>query len=135
MRKNKTINLLLKKLTLVFLALQILNLSIYNTDFYNFHTYTSVEIEDLNPVDSFAELILESVDGYENTFPESNEKQQDKPASDLKHNITFKLIKLDFFTGIDDQHSFAYAAVEREPSVFQNKYSFLFFEEINHPPS
>lgn len=130
-------HLYLKKITLVFLALQILNLSIYNTDFYNFHTYTSAEQADLNPVDSFAELIVESVDGYEDSFPESepDKKQQDKPATDLKHNITFKLIHLDFFTQLTDNTCFSYSAAEREPSVFQNKYSFLFFEEINHPPS
>jgi len=117
------------------MALQILNLSIYNTDFYNFHNYTLAERANINPVDSFAELILERISGFEDSFPEAENEQQDKPAGSLKHNITFKFVELNFFTSLGDTNCYSYALAERELSLFQNKYSYLFFEEINHPPS
>lgn len=117
------------------MALQILNLSIYNTDFYNFHNYTLAERANLNPVDSFAELILERIDGFEDSFPESEREQQEKPAGNLKHNISFKFVQLNFANPIAEGTCFSYAASDRELALFQNKYSYLFFEEINHPPS
>lgn len=128
------LNLYLKKFTLIILALQILNLSIYNSDFYNFHTITIEQQQDLNPVDSFAELIIESVDGYQNAFPES-ENQTEKQASGLKQTVSFTLIQLDFFTRLPEKNCFTYEAKEKPCSPFRENYSYLFFEEINHPPS
>ncbi len=74
------LKLYLQKFMLTLLAIQILNLSIYNTDFYVAQSdYTANEVtQEENPVDSFAELIVESVDGYQDAFPETgqgNEKQ------------------------------------------------------------
>lgn len=121
---------------LTLLAIQILNLSIYNTEFYEAQSsYTENETsQESNPVDSFAELIVESVDGYENAFPET-EQQGEKQAPELKHNITFKMIYLDRFARIPEKITLHYDQAPADLPVFQNNYSFLFWKEINHPPA
>jgi hypothetical protein len=126
----------LQKFMLTLLAIQILNLSIYNTDFYVVQSsYTEKEVaKDDNPVDSFAELIVESVDGYQDAFPETDQKNE-KQAPELKHNITFKMIYLDRFAKIPEKVVLNYDQSPADLPVFQNKYSFLFWKEINHPPA
>ncbi len=129
------LNLYLKKCTLIFLALQILNLSIYNTDFYDYSFLPPVaQQSEINPIDSLAELLIESVDGYQDAFPESN-SSQGKHASDIKHNISFKMLHLAFFTRLLEKHSYNMEAGNTLSTTFNESYSFMFVQEIHHPPS
>jgi hypothetical protein len=120
---------------LVILAIQILNLSIYNTDFYNFSMPDNAKTlaNEINPVDSFAELIVESVPGYQDTFPETSE-QNGKQSPDIKHNITFKMIHQDRFAKVPAPAPH-YTLSPRDLPLFRNTYSYLFYKEINHPPA
>lgn len=130
------LKLYLQKFLLTLLAIQILNLSIYNSDFYEVQSSYAKKgvVKETNPVDSFAELIVESVDGCQNAFPEptqSNEKQ----TPELKHNITFKMIHLDGFARVPEQVAVQYDRSPADLPLFQNQYSFLYWKEINHPPA
>lgn len=129
-------HLIIKKVITIFLALQVLNLSICNAGFYAMHITDSsnIDIQNINPIDSFAEMIIEQIEGYENAFPETN-VPTDKPSADLKNNITFKMIQQDYFPkdldkGVDFTDAFLSLL-----TGFQNNYSFLFYKEINHPPA
>ncbi len=126
----------LTKFTLVILALQILNLSIYNTNFYsgNFFRSTKAQLKDINPIDSFAELMLEDVAGYPNAFPEPTHKNN-KQSGELKQNTSFNLFHQDHFPEIKEKAIVYEAASDLELPIFCNNYSYLFWEEINHPPS
>lgn len=130
------VNLYFKKFILVILALQILNLSIYNTNFYVFNCFNSSkeQIKDVNPIDSFAELIVENVGGYNNAFPEPTHKNE-KQSGDLQHNITFKLICQDNFASIPDKVAFQPETSGIDCPLFREQYSYLFWKEINHPPA
>ncbi len=114
--------------------LQILNLSIYNTDFYvhipNDENNVSKISQD-NPIDSFAELILEEFAGIENAFPENG--QSDK-SPNLNQNLSFKLIVLDFFPKIEHQEFLNSSQKQKFPS-YKEDYDFLFAEDIPHPPN
>lgn len=133
-----TLPLYLKKIMLVVLALQILNLSIYNTSFYSSDTLSTqkAQVKDENPIDSFAEFIVEDIGGIDNAFPEDEPgKSTSKQSGELKHNITFKMVHEDHFEKIAVKTSFPVDKRKAELPLFCNNYSFLFWKEINHPPS
>lgn len=121
---------------LTFLALQILNLSIYNTDCYVFNDFFPAknQVKDINPIDSFAELMVENVAGYQNAFPEPKQ-QDDKQSGELKHNISFKMIHLNQFASIPEKPELPELHADNRLTGFCNQYSFLFWKEINHPPA
>lgn len=130
---------LLKNITVIFLALQILNLSIYNTDFYGFkysaQTATLAELQELNPVDCLSELVAEDILGMKNVFPETENSKSGKQKGELKHNITFKLFRQDRFATIEAAPIAHHSEYKKNYALFCNNYSYLFYEEINHPPS
>ncbi len=128
------LNLYLKKFTLVILALQILNLSIYNTDFYDFSYLSARQQEEFNPVDSLAELLVESVEGFQDTFPESNHAKG-KQSSEAKSNMSFKMHHLVFFAVLPERPQYAPEPESVPGSAIPEHYSYLFYKEINHPPS
>lgn len=131
--------IILKKITVFFLALQILNLSIYNTDFYGFkyseRTATLTEIQAINPVDCLSELVAEDILGLDNVFPETENSKDSKQKGDLKHNITFKLFSQDKFATIEAKTLTHHSEYKKNYALFCNNYAYLFYEEINHPPS
>lgn len=118
------------------LALQILNLSIYNTNFYsnNIFRTNKAQLKDINPIDSFAELMVEDVAGYQNAFPEPAHKDN-KQSGELKQNISFQLFHQNHFPKIQEKTVSHDQASDDELSAFCNHYSFLFWKEINHPPA
>lgn len=130
------VNSYFKKFTLVILALQILNLSIYNTDFYVFNCFTSAkaQVKDVNPIDSFAELMVEDIGGYENAFPEPAHKN-DKQSGELKHTTSFNLIRQDHFPSVPAKATLHSDIAGTECPLFCEQYSYLFWKEINHPPA
>ncbi|WP_146146743.1 hypothetical protein [Taibaiella chishuiensis] len=130
------LKLFLQKFLLTLLAIQILNLSIYNSVFYEVEaSYTAKDLpKDANPVDSFAELIVESVDGCQDAFPEPT-KSNEKQTPELKHNVAFKMIHFNRFPGIPEKEHVQYDQRPVDLAVFQNNYSYLFWKEINHPPA
>lgn len=123
-------------MTLVVLALQILNLSICNAQCYDFDYFNDHSAQrDYNPVDSFAELLIESCPGFENAFPEMDKPNSDKGTAALKQNVGIKLIQLDFFPKLSLSEQFCPLAERLRYPSWDETYSYLFFEEINHPPS
>lgn len=130
------VNSYFRKFVLVVLALQILNLSIYNTNFYVFNTFSSAKalVKDANPIDSFAELMLENMAGYENAFPEPTHKN-DKQSGELKQNISFNLFHQDHFPEVNEKPASYAAAKDIALTGFCNNYAYLFSKEINHPPA
>jgi len=123
----------LKNILIYVLMLQILNLSIYNSDFYSFVFSERAQLSEDNPIDSFAELILEGFAGMDNVFPEY-ENQNSKQSPFLKQNLTLKLIALDFFPKIELMDFTPFSLKVKYPHINEN-YSFLFVDEIVHPPS
>lgn len=130
------LNPYLQRFILVILALQILNLSIYNTNFYSNNVFRSnrAQLKDVNPIDCLAELMLEDVAGYPNLFPEPVHKNN-KQSGELKQNTTIQLFHQDHFPSIQDKATGYSIASDTELPGFCNNYSYLFWEEINHPPS
>lgn len=130
-------NKYLKKIVLVFMALQIFNLSIYNTDFYVHNPLKSpvTQVKDINPIDSFAELIIENIGGHNNAFPEPFRKNEKQSGEMVKHGISFKMIHLDHFAKIPEKETLHDAINDIPLSGFCNQYSFLYWKEINHPPA
>lgn len=124
-----------QKCTIVFLMLQILNLSIYNSDFYGliFDENASMIGTEDNPIDSFAELILEEFVGIDNAFPEDGNANSDKSAN-LKQQITLKLIAMDNFPTISSVHPNEKTLKKKYPHIDEN-YKFLFVNKISHPPA
>jgi len=129
---------LLKKISIVILALQILNLSIYNTEFYFFHTEmqpaSQQELDKMNPVDCLSELVVEDMIGYENAFPEINQKNT-KQRGELKRNTNFELFTEDRFVKIEQAPLIHHSEYKKDFPLFRNNYSFLYYKEINHPPA
>ncbi len=130
------VRLYFRKFMLVILALQILNLSIYNTNFYCSNCFCSAksQLKDVNPIDSFAELMVEDVAGFQNAFPEPKHKN-DKQSGELKHNITFKMFHQDRFAKVPERILYLNDNTAAELPRFCNNYSYLFWKEINHPPA
>ncbi|WP_118976314.1 hypothetical protein [Taibaiella koreensis] len=125
-----------RKFLLVILALQILNLSIYNTNFYCNNCFCSAkaQLKDANPIDSFAELMVEDVAGYQNAFPEPRHKN-DKQSGELKHNISFKMVHQDHFARLPENIVYHNDGAAMALPGFCDNYSYLFWKEINHPPA
>jgi len=126
----------LQKFTIVLLALQILNLSICNTGFYTFNSFCppQAQLKDSNPIDSFAEFLVENVNGYENAFPESGH-QNEQQSGELKQNISFKLYYTEPVAIISPRPQPANDPQPVKRTGFCNNYSYLFWKEISHPPA
>jgi len=128
----------LTKFMLTVLALQILNLSIYNTSFYanDIFAGSKNQVKDDNPIDSFAEFIVEDLGGVINAFPEQpDNRNSSKQSGELKHNITFKMVFENRFEQISLKPVFIPDSRTSDLPEFRNNYSYLFWKEINHPPS
>lgn len=125
-----------RKCLLAVLALQILNLSICNTSFYSSNLFraSKAQVRDFNPIDSFAELMLEDVAGIADAIPEPSHKNN-KQSGELKQNISFKLYHQNHFPELKEKTTPYNAASEKALAGFCNNYSYLFWEEINHPPA
>ena len=127
---------LLKKISIIILALQILNLSIYNTEFYSFYSETQPrsqqELDEMNPVDCLSELVVEDMIGYENAFPESNQKNA-KQRGELKRNSSFELFREDRFAKIEQTPLAHHSEYKKDFPLFRDNYSFLYYKEISHP--
>jgi|GEM_PF-1043615 len=129
---------LLKKISIIILALQILNLSIYNTEFYSFYSEnqprSQKELEEMNPVDCLSELVVEDMIGYENAFPETNHKST-KQRGELKRSNSIELFREDRFAKIEQAPLVHHSEYKKDFPLFRNNYSFLYYKEINHPPA
>lgn len=130
----KTIKNILSKSLLTLLMLQILNISVYNGHLYDF---TPQEILDkkyikANPIDSFAELILEEFAGLKDAIPE-NGPQGDQQSANNKHNLNSPHINLHYFNTLDLQ--VIELELERTLHVWTNQYEFDYHNELIQPPT
>lgn len=124
---------ILSKSLLTILMLQMLNISIYNTHFYNF---TAQEIRnkkhiEYNPIDSFAELILEEFAGIENAIPEQDPQSEQQKAS--KHHLNTPHLNLHYFPDLNLNNR--ELELERAFTLWSNQYEFDYLDEIIHPPT
>ncbi len=128
---ESTMKSALKKITLnIFLgliALQIINLSINAIDFQPMAS--TVTLGDFNYLNSMTEYIFEIVIGNKDAFPEFEKDNTSSKTQVVKH-ISIKLLQTDFCICVTRPatNSYTHAAVLNE------KYSYLFFKEINPPP-
>jgi hypothetical protein len=90
--------------------------------------------QDINPVDSLAELIVESIPGHQNDFPEP-EHQDDKSHSCIKYDITFKMARMHNYAQIVCHPQYVEESDANEFSLYRNNYQYMFWEEVNHPPA
>jgi hypothetical protein len=126
-----------KKIIIALLALQIINLSIYNTEFFihsNCLVHHGDQLKCQDPIDSFAELIMEHILNYKNAFPESNSKNTKQRGEEFKHNFNLKLFGTDNFSKLADQAEVRHTPSKKVFSHYRNTYSFLYFKEIKNPP-
>ena len=125
------------KFIIVLLALQIMNLSIYNTEFFihsNCLTQHDDQWKNQNPIDSFAELVMEHIFNYKDAFPETNQKNTKQRGEEFKHNFNLKLFQTDNFTKVVAQNEAHHTPSRKVFSHYRNTYSFLYYKEINNPP-
>ncbi|HZH88734.1 MAG TPA: hypothetical protein VFD78_06100 [Chitinophagaceae bacterium] len=125
---------ILSKSLLTLLMLQILNISVYNVHLYDF---TPQEILDkkyikANPINSFAELILEEFAGLKNAIPEQ-EPQSDQQSANNKHSLNSPHINVHYFNTLDLQA--IELELERILHVWCNQYEFDYHNELIQPPT
>lgn len=113
--------------------LQILNISIYNTHFYNFSSQEIKENKHIlyNPIDSFAELILEEYVGIKDAIPEQEPQSEQQKAS--KHHLSSPQLDLHYFPDLDLKNF--EIDLHRIYVLWSNQYEFDFHNEIIHPPT
>lgn len=121
------------KALLFILMIQILNISIYNSHFYNFTPEEIAQNKHIadNPIDSFAELILEEFVGIDNAIPEQD-PQNDHQSAVLKNNILSPQHNAHYFpelkfSNIDFSENIIFIE-------WNNHYQFDYFSKIIQPP-
>jgi len=121
------------KALLFILMIQILNISIYNSHFYNFTPEEIVQNKHIadNPIDSFAELILEEFVGIDNAIPEQ-ERQNDHQSAVLKNNILSPQHNAHYFPELK------FANIDFSENIvfieWKNHYKFDYYSKIIQPP-
>lgn len=84
---------MIRKLLLFILSIQILNMSIGCIEFEPLIS-SQANTSPGNDIDSFLEYISENVMGYDNSFPEIHDSQQQKSSSHQQKGISFKLFQI-----------------------------------------
>lgn len=129
----KRIKEILSKSLLTILMLQILNISVYNTPFYNFSAQEIQEQKyiEFNPIDSFAELILEEFAGIKDAIPEQEPLSEQHKAS--KHHLSSPHFNLHYFPHLELKN--IEADLDRVYTSWSNQYEFDFQNELLQPPT
>jgi hypothetical protein len=115
------------KLFVALIALQIINLSIDSVEFQPIQN--EITFGDFNYINSLTEYVSEIILGHTNAFPEF-QKESSSSKSQLVKHLSLKLFSSEFSIAVARTYDNAIQYIV----PLKEKYSFLFYKEINPPP-